>query len=230
MQNWSISLEDLKVGTFSPQKHGFVTIPNFMDDPGIAIAAASLQKFAKITPQYPGIRSPLPESVADQWLEQLQPMLRENFGSEGSRWQIQAWFSIVTNPPASLLPIQRLPHVDGTDRNVIAMMLYLDHTDHGGTAFFRHRATGFEDLTAETFPIYKASLENDVRKTGMPPAQYVTDGAPHFERIHASSGAFNEAVFYRGNVFHSGAINNELALSPDPRVGRFTINATFRPL
>ncbi|MEL7445514.1 MAG: DUF6445 family protein, partial [Pseudomonadota bacterium] len=109
------------------------------------------------------------------------------------------------------------------------MMLYLHETEHGGTAFFRHKSTGLESLTAETFPQYKAALEADVRTTGLPPAQYPTDGRPHFERTHVTSGAFNEAVFYRGNILHSGVIDNAAPLPTDPGRGRLTINAFFRP-
>lgn len=198
-------------------------------DPEFAKDAANLQKFAKITPQYPGVRAAVPQAVVRDWLTWLRPTLRKSFGTDASDWDMQAWFSIVTENPSALLPIQRLPHVDGTDPNLIAMMLYLDHTPHGGTAFYRHKKTGYESLTPDTFPIYRAALESEVRKTGLPPARYVTDGEPHFERIHASSGAFNEAVFYRGNVFHSGIIDNSVELSANPKFGRLTINAVFMP-
>jgi Family of unknown function (DUF6445) len=36
-------------------------------------------------------------------------------------------------------------------------------------------------------------------------------------------------VFYRGNILHSGVIDNAAPLSADPRVGRLTINAFFGP-
>jgi predicted membrane metal-binding protein len=109
------------------------------------------------------------------------------------------------------------------------MMLYLNTTGHGGTAFFRHRSTGLSSLTAEAFPPYAEAVAADFRRTGMPPAAYPTDGAPHFERIHIAEGRFNRAVFYRGNILHSGVIDNAAPLSADPRAGRLTINAFFRP-
>lgn len=142
---------------------------------------------------------------------------------------MQAWYSLVTTNPEDLIPLQRFPHVDGTDPQRIAMMLYLHHTDHGGTAFFRHRSTGYETLTSETFPKYRAALEAEVQQSGLPPARYITDGSPHFDKIHECGGKFNQAIFYRGNVFHSGVIKNEAELSSDPRKGRLTINAFFRP-
>ena len=229
MTDWSISLANRDTRQFSSENHCLVQITGFLRHPEAVIERASLQNFAKITPQYPGIRSPIPPQAAGSWLEGLSPMLDENFGVAENGWEIQAWFSLVTTRPADLIPMQRLPHVDGTDPRQLAMMLYLHETDHGGTAFFRHRSTGLEELTENTFPTYRKALEADVATTGLPPAAYVTDGAPHFEQTYASEGAFNQAIFYRGNLLHSGIISNNAELSSDPRRGRLTINAFFRP-
>lgn len=110
------------------------------------------------------------------------------------------------------------------------MMLYLHRTGHGGTAFFRHLSTGLESLTAQDYPRYAAAVQAEYGRTGLPPAAYPTDGAPHFARTHAVPGHFNEAVFYRGNILHSGVIDNNAPLSADPCAGRLTINAFFRPV
>ena len=230
MQDWAISLDNLTCGSFSGENHRFITVDGFMKSPQTAIDCACLQKFAKITPQYPGIRAPMRDDVGRQWLVQLTPQLDETFGESASGWEMQAWFSIVTTPPAELIPLQRFPHVDGTDPRQLAMMLYLHETDHGGTGFFRHRSSGLSSLTDESFPSYRAALEEDVRKKGIPQSAYVTDGAPFFDLLHASGGAFNQAVFYRGNLLHSGLISNNAELPADPRKGRLTINAFFRPI
>ena len=229
LQNWPISLERARHVRFSSQNHHLIEVDGFMSAPDGAIADACLQKFAKITPQYPGIRAALPASVALHWLEQLTPMLDATFGKAPAGWEIQAWYSIVTAHPAELIPLQRFPHVDGTDPHQLAMMLYLHRTEHGGTAFFRHRSTGLEALSEATYPQYRSALEQEVSAAGLPPAAYVTDGAPLFERTHASTGAFNQAIFYRGNLLHSGIFSNDSALPADPRNGRLTINAFFRP-
>ena len=233
-QDWGIALANPRVDHFSDGKHRLVSIDGLLESPEVVISQASLQNFAKITPQYPGVRAPLDPAVCAAWLSQLSPLLDQWFGPYGRAWEMQAWYSLVTTPPAELAPIQRLPHVDGTDPTQVAMMLYLHNTaphaaQTGGTAFFRHRATGLEALTQADFPHYAAALQADIARTGLPPAAYPTDGAPHFERTHVVPGTFNSAVFYRGNILHSGVIDNAAPLSADPRTGRLTINAFFRP-
>lgn len=226
---WGISLGHAAASHFSAVNHALVTVDGFLDTPDMVISQASLQNFAKITPQYPGVRAALDPAVCRAWLGQLAPLLDQWFGSVGRPWEMQAWYSLVTTPPHELAPIQRLPHVDGTDPAQIAMMLYLHRTSHGATAFFRHRSTGLESLTAQDYPRYAAAVQADFARTGLPPAAYTTDGAPHFERTHTVPGHFNSAVFYRGNILHSGVIDNNAPLVPDPREGRLTINAFFRP-
>lgn len=230
MQEWDVSLDTLQSTTFSDESHRILTVDGFLKSPDLVIDSACLQNFAQITPQYPGIRAPLPAQVCEDWLAVLSPMLDQAFGKAGRGWAIQAWFSIVTTPASQLVPMQRFPHVDGTNPRQLAMMLYLHHTGHGGTGFFRHSSSGLSMLTDETFPSYRAALEQDVRQSGLPAPAYVADGAPYFERIHASDGTFNQAIFYRGNLLHSGIISNSAELSADPRTGRLTINAFFRPI
>jgi hypothetical protein len=226
---WAIRLDQPRISTFSSHRHRLVTIDGLLETPDQALSDAVLQNFAKITPQYPGVRAPLAPQICAAWLGVLGPLLDQWFGASARGWTMQAWYSLVTARPAELLPIQRLPHVDGTDPDQIAMMLYLHTTGHGGTAFFRHRATGLEALTAQDYPRYAAAVQAEVARAGLPPAVYPTDGAPHFERTHAVPGTFNSAVFYRGNILHSGVIDNAAPLSADPRAGRLTINAFFRP-
>ena len=229
LQCRNFSLEKVHQERFSNNNHILIVIDDFLLMPNDAIKHAKMQKFAKITPQYPGVRAPLDSAIADVWLDELSPLLSAAFGAPAGRWSMQGWHSMVTSRPEDLLPIQCLPHVDGTDPEQVALMLYLHQTGHGGTAFFRHKATGLEALTVETFPQYRASLERDVAKTGLPPKAYVTDGAPHFERIHKTEGKFNQAVLYRGNILHSGVIDNSAPLPEDPDTGRFTINAFLKP-
>lgn len=229
LEPWGLQPIAPRIEAFSAHNHRLVTVDRLLAMPERVIDAALLQDFAKISPQYPGVRAALPPRACAAWLKTLSPLLDQWFGPYGRAWDMQAWYSMVTTPPAALQPIQCLPHVDGTDPTQVAMMLYLHRTGHGGTAFFRHRTTGLEALGAGDYPRYAAALQTDVARTGLPPAAYPTDGAPLFDRTHVVPGTFNQAVFYRGNILHSGVIDNAAPLSSDPREGRLTINAFFRP-
>lgn len=231
-RDWGIAPEKWRYEDLSSSDQQLISIDGFLKTPDHAISHAVLQNFARITPQYPGVRAALPARVCADWLTMLAPLLDHWFGAPagGRGWAMQAWYSLVTTPPHALIPMQRLPHVDGTDPAQIAMMLYLSPGGpHGGTAFFRHLSTGLEALTGETYPRYAAAVQADHARTGMPPAAYPTDGAPHFARTHVAEGRFNRAIFYRGNILHSGVIDNFAPLGTTPADGRLTINAFFRP-
>lgn len=229
---WGIALDNWQIEQFCASDQHLVSIDAFLIDPQHVISQGLLQKFAKITPQYPGVRAPIDAAASADWLVRLTPLLDQWFGAPpaGCGWAMQVWYSLVTSPPSELAPMQRLPHVDGTDPAQVAMMLYLSPPGaHGGTAFFRHLSTGLEALTGETYPRYAAAVQADYARTGLPPAAYPTDGAPHFARTHVAEGRFNRAIFYRGNILHSGVIDNSAPLGTSPADGRLTINAFFRP-
>jgi Family of unknown function (DUF6445) len=197
-------------------------------DPSAATTSAKQAAFERVTPDYPGVRAPVPDDLYAAMLGQIEAAAA-NFGFQNRRFEGRVWFSIVTTPADRLTPIQRLPHVDGTDPQQLALLVYLHRTRHGGTNFYRHRATGFETLTPERWATYKERLEADIAREGLPPQHYVDDGAPHFERIWTAPPIYNSLVIYRGNALHSGAIAPDEPLSADPLVGRLTINGFFRP-
>jgi len=218
-----------RVESIGVEQTNITHIADFFKDPDAVVLAACDKTYARINPHYPGVRAP----VEGELLQTLCDTLAEQDLADGARsgrvWQGQAWYSIVTCPPQRLTPIQRLPHFDGFDEQQLAVMIYLDHTAHGGTAFFRQHETGFERVTEQRFPEYKQSLERSVQAAGLPAARYVTDGAPYFEKIGESDAAFNSLIIYPGTLLHSGVIHNDLPLEADPARGRLTINGFFSP-
>lgn len=206
-----------------------VEVSDFFDHPDTVVEIAAQQTYAQINPHYPGIRA----DVGANLLSALCDCVAELAGAQldlGKRdWEGQAWYSIVTRPAGQLTPIQRLPHFDGFDETQLAIMIYLDQTQHGGTAFYRHLSSGYERVTEARYPTYKSKLEQDVQRTGLPPAAYITDGAPLFEKVFESAAMHNSMILYAGTSLHSGVIRNDQPLSPDPKQGRLTINGFFRP-
>ncbi len=198
-------------------------------DPQSFVAMASQQQFKPLGRFYPGVRAPAPASSYAALFAPLAETLRSVFGFGDGAHVRECNFSLATTPPRQLQPIQRLPHYDGLEPNVVAVLIYLCGAKHGGTSFFRHRRTGFETVTANRFASYRASLEQEVRESVLPPAAYYT-GDERFDRIASYEAMFNRALVYRGVTLHSGIIvNPEEGLSDDPSIGRLTINAFLEP-
>ena len=230
MEEFTNSLTSAAEKTIGNEHTKIVEIAEFFTDPDAVCAASQTKQFAHINPHYPGIRADVEPDLLHVLCACVSEMASAHLGQAKCAWQGQAWYSIVTQPAQSLTPIQRLPHFDGFDEAQLAIMIYLNRAPHGGTAFYRHRSTGFERVTQARYPDYKAQLENGVRQTGLPPAAYISDGAPLFEKFYESSGAFNSLILYPGTSLHSGVIRNDRPLSADPGLGRLTINGFFRPV
>ncbi len=197
-------------------------VDGFHPDPDALRLAALAASFEPGRHHYPGIRAPLPADYFARVRPALAPVLREVLGAAGGIELLDASFSIVTTPPAALGVEQRLPHVDAVQPGRIALVHYLSEGD--GTAFFRHRATGFETIDAVRSGGYLAAL-NAALRTDPPAAAYPFGDTPLFERIAHVEARYNRAVIYRSALLHSGAIAPEAVLDADPATGRLTVTA-----
>ncbi|MET0307359.1 MAG: DUF6445 family protein [Sphingomonas sp.] len=199
-------------------------VDGFHPDPDGLRAAASGAAFEPGRHHYPGIRAALPHDYFARVRPALVPVLREVFGHAAGVELLDASFSIVTTPPAALEIAQRLPHVDAVQPGRIALVHYLAPDGGDGTAFFRHRATGFEAIDAARSPGYLAHLNAELRAQTPPPAYPFGDTAL-FERIQHVEARYNRAVIYRSALLHSGAIAPDAPLDADPGTGRLTVTA-----
>ena len=188
---------------------------------------ARTRPFAPDGPHYPGVRARAPGGYARMLVQALTGPLAEVTGWTGAAFEVIASdFSLVTTPPEALTPIQRIPHFDGTDEGVIAVLHYL--TGAGGTAFFRHKVTGFERITADRAARYDEVLRADARTHGLPPAAYVDGSTVMFEETARVDAAFGRLIAYPGNTLHSGRVPAGTPLSDDPAKGRLTVNTFLR--
>lgn len=202
-----------------------VVIDDFAADPDILRSAAIATVFGAATQHYPGIRAPLPERYLPAQLAILSGILGSVFARSGAVETIDASFSMVTTPPADLAVRQRLPHCDAFGADRIALVHYLSPAGGDGTAFFRHRSTGFETIDEGRAPIFFGQLDAELRYGAMPPAAYVTGDTLLFERTAMIKARYNRAVIYPSYLLHSGAISADALLSADPAVGRLTVTA-----
>ena len=207
------------------EREPVVVIDDFAADPFALRDAAVRADFSAALNHYPGIRAPLPEDYLPVQLDVLAATLREVFGAERAARTIDASFSIVTTPADALTVPQRLPHCDAFAGDRIALVHYLAPDRADGTAFYRHRATGFETIDEDRAPIYFGQLDAELRHGGVPAPGYVGSDTPLFERVAAIDARFNRAVLYRSRLLHSGSIAPGAVLSADPAVGRLTVTA-----
>jgi len=207
------------------EQQPLAVIDDFAPDPDALRAAARAAGFEPARHHYPGIRAPLPDTYLPGQRAVIAGALAEAFGQAGQAEVIDASFSMVTTTPAALSIEQRLPHCDAFAVERIALIHYLSPEGGDGTAFFRHRSTGFETIDRARAPIYFDQLGAEIRYGGEPPPAYVADDTPLFERTLLAEARYNRALLYRSYVLHSGAISPGAGLSPDPATGRLTITA-----
>lgn len=169
---------------------------------------------------YPGLRAPVPEGYA-AWLARTAADL---LGADPV--VLRTSFAIAGDDPAQLAPIQRIPHFDDSADRILAAVHYLCGAPHGGTSFYRHRATGFERITAARVPLWRQALARDGQVHGLPPKAYHDGDSPAFVRIGQAPLAFNRLIFYPANCLHAGDITASWQRSAtDPRL---TITSLLR--
>jgi hypothetical protein len=219
-----LSEADVTVRPLGYEREPLVIIENFCAEPEALMAEAEASTFGPAGPHYPGIRARADPAYLARRMTLLQEVLRAVFNFRDGASLVECNFSLVTQPPDTLRPIQRLPHFDSTDPGRIALLHYLCGPEMGGTAFYRHRATGFESICAARLASYGPALEAEVRGGGLPEANYVAGDTDLFAETARVDAAFNRMAIYRGRLLHSGAIPADFGFSPVPRAGRLTVN------
>ena len=202
-----------------------VIIDGFHPDPDALVSAAVGRTFVQAERHYPGVRAELPDDYMLTTRKVIASVLGDVFACRKAIGVLDASFSLVTTPPSQLTMMQRLPHVDSVRSGRFALVHYL--TDGDGTAFFRHRSTGFESISEARSTEYFARLNEELRNLGPPAVAYLCDSNPLFERISLVPAQTNRAVIYRSSLLHSGAISPDAGLSADPARGRLTATAFF---
>lgn len=213
----------IRVDRIGQEAQPVVVIDGFSSDPEALMAEAARLTYQAVGPHYPGVRALAPPSYFRDAGGLLADIAREVFGAEDRLSVDRAWFSLATTPPADLDLAQRIPHIDGVRPGILAIVHFLSRRDFGGTAFYRHRSTGFEFVDAARHRPYLDALRDDIAREGEPPSGYIGGDTALFERIAAYEPAFNRALVYRGGLLHCARLPNDTALPADPATGRLTI-------
>ena len=215
---------------FGREQATLLVIDNFVAEPERLAKKANTAQFSAGGRFYPGIRAKAPPSYEHFLATRLHPLLTEHFGFTGATPRLSmCHFSLVTTPAAQLAPMQRIPHVDSLARDGVATIHYLFKGNLGGTAFYRHRATGFESLDEARRSEYFNVLQAESAGPDSPGSHYINGDTPLFERIAHAEGVFNRMLVYRRNSLHSGSIDGAFVPDTDPRTGRLSINSFIDP-
>lgn len=211
--------------TLGQERAPLLVIDNLLAEPEQLVALAAGKLFGDDNTHYPGIRAKAPLSYQQFVLERFRSLFGEVFSLPAGKLRFTSChFSLSTLPPEHLYHLQCIPHIDSMLGTQLAFVHYLFKRELGGTAFYRHRNTGFELITPAREEKYFRRVAEEKTGPDKPPRGYIDDSTALYERIHAEAGVFNRMLVYRRNSLHSGNIVAPLAIDPNPRTGRLTLN------
>ncbi len=217
-----IAVQKLTIGS---ERAPLLVIDNFVAEPEKLIQRASWRQFNIHSPNFPGIRSEGPLAYQNLFTQRLSSLLTEYFQLPRTAIRITAcYYSLITTPAESLAPIQRIPHIDSVSATGLASVHYLFKGNLGGTAFYRHRKTGFEFVDESRRDIYYNAVEEEIAGPNAPSPGYIEGDTPLYERIGKQDGIFNRVLIYRRNSLHSGSIDRNFVPDPNPLTGRLSLN------
>jgi len=221
-----IQMRRLEIGR---ERLPLLVIDNVVEDAERLVKRAVSRQFAPTTRFFPGVRAEAPLSYQHLIASRLRDALVECFNLRAKSFRFSmCHFSLVTTPPQQLVPIQRVPHVDSLASDGLASIHYLFKNGFDGTAFYRHRQTGFESVDESRANVYfrlqEAERERMPAGTG-----YINGDTDEFEQIGRGEAVFNRMLIYRRNMLHSGCIGRDFVPDANPLTGRLSINSFFDP-
>lgn len=204
-------------------------IDNFLSDPDCLVQQATTADFQPDKGLFPGHRAPAPEAYTQALEQSLPGLLARFFNTQpGDIRQVESSFSLVTQTPETLKPLQRIPHFDSRKPKELASIYFLcnrEQAEYEGTAFYRHKSTGYESIDETRFAHYMSMLEEDAKQAGVPTADYIRQSTEIFEQIASFEAVFNRILIYRCTSLHSGMIPSDFNFERDPRQARLSINS-----
>lgn len=219
---------NIRIERVGREQSPIIILDDALRDPAALIAEAERATWDLTSAYYPGIRAPAPAGYAAS-VARVAAMALTTAGIPRAAVCIpeEATFSLVTTPPSALLPYQVVPHFDGVAEDLFAVVHYLCAVEGSGTAFYRHRRTGFEAISADRLELYRAQTDAEWQ-TGTVPKGYIDRSTDQYERIASVPCAFNRMLIYPGRILHSGVIPPGFAFSAVPAEGRLTANLFLR--
>ena len=220
--NQDLTIQVRRIGS---SREPVIVIDDFLSDPDALVAAACRAEWRDLPPGgYPGRRAALPGAYVRSVLRRLDgPIRRQLLDAPAQLDRFECSFSLVTQKPEDLTPLQRVPHIDVASDNRVAILHYVCRPEFGGTAFFRQISTGFEQVGSADRHRYLEARARDLADLSQI-SHYPADDTPGYLRTATFETGFNRLIAYRSFSLHSGIIDDPALLSPDPARGRLTAN------
>ncbi|MBR7799366.1 DUF6445 family protein [Undibacterium fentianense] len=226
--NPAIELQSIAIG-----EHHAIMIDDFLLHPQEMVEIAAKEEYSTYPGYaerkgYPGIRAQAPELYSQTITSFLEPIIKLHFSIPNDlplRKSICA-FSLTTMAAKEIGPLQRTPHFDASTPHHMAVLLYLCNERHGGTGFYRHKATGIQQINSGNKERYLDVYYEEINR--VPPAQrYFDDSTDHFQFLGMIPAKFNRLVMYQGSLLHTACINPSISINSNPTTGRLTVNTFF---
>jgi hypothetical protein len=215
-------IQRLTIGT---ERAPLLVIDNVIADAEELVRIAASKPYGDVTSYYPGVRSKEPLLYQQNLLNDLRHEFAQAFGLNARALRFTGChFSLVTTPPEKLIYLQRIPHIDSFEGHELAFVHYLFKADLGGTAFYRHRSTGYEYIDRQREADYLRALEAEQAAVERSSTGYIDGDTEFYEKVGEQQGVFNRMLVYRRNSLHSGAIKPGFVPNLDPRQGRLSVN------
>lgn len=214
------------IDTVGHEKTPVLVIDNFLHEAEALLGfAVKFGDFHDGTDFYPGIQSKVPDFYSEVLQTYLRNIICQTFSiTLDNISHSQSTYSLVLTPPSRLALPQSRPHVDTIEKNKIACVHYLCTPEKGGTSLYRHRATGFEQLSPERMDIYSEHLAKEEQDTSWH-KKYINGSNQYYEETGRYEANFNRLIMYPSDALHSASIPENFQFRPNPIVGRLTLNS-----
>ncbi|MXP48232.1 hypothetical protein GRI43_12625 [Altererythrobacter luteolus] len=218
---------ELSIRSIGHEKEPLVILDGFSAMAKALLATGRAAHFQQAGAFYPGLRAAVRPDLIEQRRDLVTGILEQVFALRQEIVLEMLAYALVSTPRARLQPMQCIPHYDQAGAHVVAGMFYMLGKETGGTAFYRHRRTGFETISAAREADYHAAVSEEFRTLGPPPRDYHYGDSDRYEMIGEVEAQPDRLVLYRGRLLHSGVIPAHMPLSSDPGSARMTMNMFF---
>jgi hypothetical protein len=222
------SMGSLLVREVGQEKTPVIVIDDFAVETGKVIdyACRALDYGPDGSSAYPGVRANLPREYVIPVLNSIYKLLFKVYQVPESLGlkPVNTVYSLISTPEKELSLAQRVPHFDSNEPWYLAVLHYLNPGNFCDTGLFRHRPTGFERISEQRLDGFLEASKAYMRAHGEPPKEYIFASSGQYELYHRIEYRPNRLVVYPGNLLHSGLVDPEVDINPDPRYGRLTTN------